>query len=189
MLVWLHVDRNSVRPRTSLKAQCFVGKSIALFSHSASALWFHGSVGVWLIWSASASQAYSCVVRTSASGGQETQARLYIGATKISGFEGPFDSWCGAGDVDVCSGLSHSVETLPRKPPSGGTSCEKSPQTRTFKPPNGRSMPSLPSFAVPISRTILRSFTSSSARSLALTMLILSMMSHRHCSTRFATVN
>ena len=56
MLVWLHADRNSMRPITSLKAQCFVGKSIALFSHSASFLWFHDMVGVWLIWSASASQ-------------------------------------------------------------------------------------------------------------------------------------
>ena len=62
-----------------LKAQCFVGTSIALYSHCASALWFHGGVGVWLIWATSASKAFSCVVRTSASDRQETQARLYIG--------------------------------------------------------------------------------------------------------------
>ena len=80
----------------------------------------------------------------------------------------------------------YSPGMLPRTPPLGGSSCQKSPTKATLIPPNARSAPPAPFFMVPTSLITARSFISSSASNFAPTILTSNMNNHRHCIMRAA---
>ena len=75
----------------------------------------------------------------------------------------------------------------PKNPPSGGGSCQKSPLNNTFKPPNGRCIPRAFFLKGHEARATARNLQSMSASKRALTILISSMISQRHCKSCLAT--
>ena len=77
--------------------------------------------------------------------------------------------------------VNHSHGTSPKKVPRGGGSCHISPARITFNPPKGRAhCASIAYLLWARSRTNSRQRSSNRAKSSALTMLISSIMSHRH---------
>ena len=81
----------------------------------------------------------------------------------------------------------NSTGICPRKPPLGGSSCQKSPTKTTLMPPKALVRPRSPFFSVPTSLMIVLNFISSSANNFALTMLISSMNIHLHWAILLAT--
>ena len=81
----------------------------------------------------------------------------------------------------------NSAGIFPRKPPLGGGSCQRSPLSKTFKPPNGKMRLSCPRLCDCTSTTKSLSFISTYANKAAPTIPNSSIINQRQYKNRSAT--